>query len=127
MVKLNQVYRCPICGNIVVVTHAGGGELVCCGQPMELLEEKTQDKGQEKHVPVIEETKDGIRVKVGSVPHPMEKNHFIEWIEVITQKEGIFRQYLKLGQAPEATFPLKKEDVAMVREYCNQHGLWKTT
>ena len=72
-----QIYRCNVCGNIVEVLHAGKGGLVCCGQPMELLQEKTTDAGQEKHVPVLETTDRGIRVKVGNVPHPMEEKHYI--------------------------------------------------
>ncbi|HEX69186.1 MAG TPA: desulfoferrodoxin, partial [Candidatus Bathyarchaeota archaeon] len=83
MAELKQVYRCNICGNIVEVLHAGSGQLVCCGQPMELLTEKTEDVGKEKHVPVVEMTADGFKVKVGSIEHPMEENHYIEWIELI--------------------------------------------
>jgi len=84
MTGLKQVYRCNVCGNIVEVLHAGKGELVCCGQPMELLREKTADVGKEKHVPVVETTDSGIKVRVGDVPHPMEEKHYIEWVEVIT-------------------------------------------
>jgi superoxide reductase len=125
MIKLNQIYKCSVCGNIVVVIHAGGGQLVCCGKPMGLLEEKTEDKGAEKHVPVIEETSRGIKIKVGSIAHPMEESHFIEWIEVQTREGKICRKYLKPGQTPEAEFCVEKNDIAMVREYCNLHGLWK--
>lgn len=118
-----QVYKCAVCGNIVEVLHVGGGELVCCGQPMNLLAENTVDASKEKHVPVIEMTADGYRVKIGAVPHPMEDKHFIEWIELIADGK-VYREYLKPGQAPEATFPLKAERVT-AREYCNLHGLWK--
>jgi len=118
-----QVYRCPICGNIVEVLTAGGGELVCCGQPMELLTENTVDASREKHVPVIEKTADGYTVKVGSVPHPMEEKHHIVWIELIADGKA-YREFLKPGLAPEARFCLKAEKVS-VREYCNLHGLWK--
>jgi superoxide reductase len=118
-----QVYKCPLCGNIVEVLHVGGGELVCCGQPMSLLVENTVDASREKHVPVIEKTADGVRVKVGSVPHPMEDKHFIQWIEVI-EGEVLYRRFLKPGLAPEASFPLKSDKVE-AREYCNLHGLWK--
>ena len=79
----NNVYKCNVCGNIVEVTHVGGGTLVCCGQPMELLTEKTADQGMEKHVPVVEKIDGGYKVKVGSVPHPMEEGHYIEWIELM--------------------------------------------
>lgn len=83
MTQLNEVYRCEVCGNLVEVVHAGIGELVCCGQPMKKLVENTVDASKEKHVPVVERTDDGILVKVGSVAHPMEAAHYIEWIEVI--------------------------------------------
>jgi len=120
-----QVYRCNVCGNIVEVLHAGKGELVCCGQPMELLQEKTTDVGLEKHVPVIETTDRGIKVKVGEVTHPMEEKHYIEWIEVITDS-GSCQQLLKPGDKPEAEFEIKPQTVA-AREYCSIHGLWKSS
>lgn len=119
-----EVYRCEICGNIVEVLHTGRGQLVCCGQPMKLLEEKTEEQGMEKHLPVTEKTDGGIAVKVGSVPHPMEEKHFIEWTEVVT-REGVARKFLKPGEAPEAAFPIEGE-VVKVRAYCNVHGLWST-
>lgn len=122
MTELKQVYRCNVCGNIVEVLHAGFGELVCCGQPMELLKEKTTDAGLEKHVPVIEKTPTGFKVKVGSVPHPMEEKHYIEWIQLIA--DGVAcRKFLKPGDKPEAEFNIKADKVS-AREYCNVHGLW---
>ena len=124
MTQLKQIYRCSICGNIVEVLHTGQGELVCCGQPMELLSEKTEDSGFEKHVPVIEKTEQGILVKVGSVPHPMEDAHYIEWIEIIADGKSC-RKFLKPGEKPEALFEITAEEV-MAREYCNIHGLWKS-
>lgn len=117
-----KIYKCSICGNIVELIHEGGGELVCCGQPMELLEEKTKDEGKEKHVPVIEKTDKGVLVKIGSVPHPMEDAHYIEWIE-ITADGKTCRKFLKPGDSPEAEFPVK--DVEQAREFCTVHGLWK--
>ncbi|MCL4382600.1 MAG: desulfoferrodoxin [Patescibacteria group bacterium] len=123
MITKNQIYRCNVCGNIVTVLYAGGGQLVCCGQPMELLQEKTQDEGAEKHVPVVEKTANGIKVKIGSVPHPMEENHYILWIEVIADGETL-RHFLKPGDGPEAEFYLKAEKIT-VRDYCNIHGLWQ--
>ena len=124
MTEQRQVYKCNICGNMVEVLHAGVGQLVCCGQPMELLVERTEDVGKEKHVPVMEETETGIRVKVGSIPHPMEENHYIEWIEVIADGV-IYRRFLKPGDKPEAEFEIVAENIT-VREYCNVHGLWKS-
>jgi len=124
MTQLKQIYKCSICGNIVEVIHASGGELVCCGKPMELLVEKTQDLGFEKHVPVIEKTEQGILVKVGSVPHPMEEAHYIEWIEIIA--DGRYcRKFLKPGDKPEALFEVTAQNV-IAREYCNVHGLWRS-
>ncbi len=118
-----SIYKCPLCGNIVEVLTAGGGELVCCGQPMQLLTENTVDASKEKHVPVIEKTADGFKVKVGAVPHPMEEKHYIVWIELIADGKS-YREFLKPGQAPEAAFCVKAASVS-AREYCNLHGLWK--
>jgi superoxide reductase len=123
MAEQLQVYKCDVCGNIVEVMHAGAGELVCCGQPMKLFRENTVDAAKEKHVPVVEKTADGFKVKVGSVAHPMEEKHWIEWVELIVDGK-VYRQFLKPGQAPEATFCVKADKVA-AREYCNLHGLWK--
>jgi len=123
MTEQKQIYKCNICGNIVEVLHVGAGELVCCGQPMELLKEKTQDVGQEKHVPVIEKTETGIRVKVGAVSHPMEKEHYIEWIEIITDGR-VYKKFLRPGDRPEAEFDMKAGKIE-AREHCNVHGLWR--
>lgn len=124
MAERKQVYKCEVCGNVVEVLHGAAGTLVCCGADMVLFEEKSADEGKEKHVPVIEATGQGIKVKVGSNPHPMEEKHFIEWIEVI-DGETSCRHYLKPGQAPEAFFKGCSENVT-AREYCNIHGLWKS-
>ncbi|MDP2946252.1 MAG: desulfoferrodoxin [bacterium] len=124
MIEQKQIYKCNLCGNIVEVLTVGGGELVCCGQLMELLKEKTEDAGQEKHVPVIEKIETGWRIKVGSIPHPMEEKHYIEWIEIIADGRS-FRKFLKPGDKPEAEFEIKAEKIE-AREYCNIHGLWKS-
>jgi len=118
-----QVYKCEVCGNIVEVLHGGAGELVCCGAPMKNYVENTVDAAKEKHVPVIEKISGGFKVKVGSVPHPMEQSHYIEWIELIADGKA-YREFLKPGQAPEATFEIQAETV-VAREYCNLHGMWK--
>jgi superoxide reductase len=123
MTERLQVYKCEVCGNIVEVLHEGQGELVCCGEPMKLLVEGAVDAAKEKHVPVIEKIAGGFKVKVGSAPHPMEEKHFIEWIEVIANGKA-YRQFLKPGDAPEATFHIDAEQVT-AREHCNIHGLWK--
>jgi len=123
MAERLQVYKCDKCGSIVEVLHGGGGTLTCCGGPMSLLEEKTADAATEKHVPVIEKVDGGYLVKVGSVPHPMEENHYIEWIEIIAAGAA-YRRFLNPGDAPEATFAIDAEQVT-AREHCNVHGLWK--
>lgn len=124
MTELKQIYKCSICGNIVEVIHTGVGQLVCCGQPMELLGEKAEDVGLEKHVPVIERVGNKVKVKVGSLPHPMEQKHYIEWIEIVAD-DSICRKYLKPGEKPEAQFETAAEKIN-AREYCNIHGLWKS-
>jgi superoxide reductase len=120
------VYKCGTCGNIVEVMHVGGGELVCCGNPMTLQEEKTADSATEKHVPVIEAIDEGVRVTVGSTEHPMTDEHYIEWIEVLNGTY-VNRKYLKPGDKPMAEFYVKYSDDLEAREYCNIHGHWKTS
>ncbi len=122
MAEVMEVYRCNKCGNIVEVLHGGVGQLVCCGEPMELLTENTVDAARDKHVPVIEKTGEAFKVTVGSVPHPMEEDHHIEWIELIADGE-VYRRQLKPGDAPEASFCIEADSVK-AREYCNLHGHW---
>jgi superoxide reductase len=117
------VYKCSVCANMVEVVRSGGGGLVCCGKPMETLTAKTADAGKEKHVPVIEKVSGGLKVKVGSIPHPMEEKHYIEWVEVLVEGKS-YRQFLRPGQAPEAVFDLAGGNVS-AREYCNVHGMWE--
>ncbi len=123
MTKRLQVYKCGLCGNIVEMLHEGAGELVCCGKPMDLLNDQTADKATEKHVPVIEKTSEGYKVTVGTTLHPMLDDHYIEWIELVADGE-IYRQFLKPGSEPTAAFCMKADHVT-AREYCNLHGLWK--
>ncbi|OPX87571.1 MAG: Desulfoferrodoxin [Pelotomaculum sp. PtaB.Bin104] len=122
MTELNQIYKCSVCGNMVEMVHKGVGEMVCCNQPMNLIKENTVDAAKEKHVPVIEKTGGKITVKIGSVAHPMEEKHYIEWIEVLAGNK-VYRQYLKPGDSPVAEFALEAENVT-ARAYCNIHGLW---
>ena len=120
MTAKKEIYKCEICGNIVEVLHEAGGQLVCCGQPMDLQEEKaTENEGNEKHLPVIE----GNTVKVGSIPHPMEQGHYLEWIEATSETGETCKIFLKPDQEPKATFAFQP---IQAREYCNKHGLWKT-
>ncbi len=123
MAERLQIYKCDSCGSIVEVLHEGGGELVCCGEPMKLFVENTVDAAKEKHIPVLEKTSEGVKVKVGSVPHPMEEKHYIEWVEIIEGGKA-YRQFLKPGDTPEASFDIQAGQVT-AREYCNLHGLWK--
>lgn len=126
MAKQNGIYKCGVCGNVVSVIEAHEGELVCCGQPMNLLEEKTSaQEGKEKHVPVIEKISNGVRVKVGSVPHPMEDSHYIELIQLVEGDNVVIGKRLKPGDKPEAEFCIAYADGMKARELCNIHGLWK--
>ncbi len=125
MTKMMEIYKCELCGNIVEIVHAGGGQLMCCGKAMTLQQENTVDASKEKHVPVIEKVAGGFKVKVGGVPHPMEEKHFIEWIEIqFDNKVG--RKFLKPGEKPEAVFLGIDAPEIKAREYCNIHGLWKS-
>lgn len=126
MTKLNAIYKCSVCGNMVEMVHTGVGQLVCCDKSMNLIEEKTTDPeiSVEKHVPVIEKNEKGAKIKIGSIPHPMEDAHYIEWIEVITIDGEVKRKYLKPGEKPEAEFCLFSQ-IKYAREYCNLHGLWR--
>ena len=123
----NEIYKCNVCGNIIEVLHVGGGELVCCNQPMELMPEKgVAEEGNEKHVPVIEKTETGVKVKIGTAAHPMEDEHYIEWIELVVKDEGkVCRKNLNPGDAPEAEFKTQSDKLT-ARDYCNVHGLWKS-
>ena len=123
MTKIREIYKCNVCGNIIEVLHEGVGELVCCNEPMELLEEKTEDSSVEKHVPYIEKTSDGVLVKVGqNQDHPMTEEHYIEWIQIIA--DGVaYRKFLKPSDKPEAVFEIQADKID-AREYCNVHGLW---
>jgi superoxide reductase len=118
-----EVYKCMKCGIVAEVLHAGSGQMVCCGEPMKHLAENTTDAAKEKHVPVVEKVDGGYKVAVGSVPHPMQPEHSIEWIELLA--DGVaYRRFLEPGQAAEAVFHIQAESVS-AREFCNLHGLWK--
>jgi len=123
MTEKLQIYKCEVCGNIVEMLHSGMGEMVCCGKAMKLFVENTVDAAKEKHIPVKEAVSNGLKVTVGSVAHPMEEKHYIEWIEIIADGKA-YRQFLEPGQAPEAVFPVQGNFTA--REFCNLHGLWKS-
>lgn len=124
MPKLLEVYKCELCGNMVEVIHGGGAVLNCCGQAMKQQIENTVDAAKEKHVPVIEKVDGGYKVTVGSVLHPMEEKHYIEWIELLADGKA-YRQFLSPGATPEAFFPVTASSVT-AREFCNLHGLWSS-
>ncbi|QER41377.1 desulfoferrodoxin [Thermodesulfobacterium sp. TA1] len=121
-----ELYKCKVCGNIVLVMHGGKGQLVCCGKPMELQNPNTVDAALEKHVPVIEKEEEVYKVKVGSVPHPMTEEHYIEWIELHTDDDRVYIKFLKPGEAPEAVFEVKAGKV-IAKEWCNLHGYWQSS
>ena len=125
MAQLREIYKCELCDNVVEVQQGGEGVLVCCGEDMTGLEAKTEDEGLEKHVPVMEKTETGILVKVGDVPHPMEDNHYIKFIEVLTENQ-VLKAELEPGQKPQAEFKVSEDEVLAAREYCTVHDLWKT-
>jgi len=125
MAKFRGIYKCEICGNVVEVLHEGIGALVCCGEEMKLMDEKTQDASTEKHVPYIEKTKNGVLVKIGqNENHPMIEKHYIEWIQIIADNAS-YCKFLKPGDKPQAEFQIKADKIN-AREYCNIHGLWKS-
>jgi len=124
--ELNQLNKCNVCGNIVELVNLGNGQLVCCQKPMEELVPKATDEGTEKHLPVLEDTESGILVKVGSIPHPMDDDHYIVWIEVVTTDLKVYRHYLKPTHPPQTRFVLSSKNVKQIRAYCNIHGLWAT-
>jgi superoxide reductase len=124
MTQLNQVYKCNICGNVVQVVHTGVGALVCCEQPMVLLEEHVEDQGFEKHLPSISFEEDKLIVTIGETEHPMTEEHYIEWIEYIVDQE-VHRVYLNPEDEPKAIFELNESPNYIVRAYCNIHGLWE--
>ena len=124
MAEKLEIYKCEKCGNIVEMVHGGKGELVCCGEPMKLYAENTTDAAREKHVPVVEVSGGTIKVTVGSVAHPMEDKHYIQWIELVADGKS-YTQFLKPGDGPEATFQVQADNVT-ARAYCNLHGFWRS-
>jgi len=125
MTQLREIYFCSLCGNLIEVLSAGAPTLVCCKQPMEKVEAKTEDSSKEKHVPFMEDCEGGVKVTIGqNAAHPMTDEHFIKFIEIRTANK-VGRAELKPGDAPEATFYMPSDEITEVYEYCNVHGLWK--
>ena len=120
-----KFYICSHCGNIVAFAKNTGVPVMCCGQKMQELVPGTVEAAQEKHIPVIEREGDCVTVRVGSVAHPMQPEHYIEWVCLSTD-QGNQRKCLKPGDAPEVRFMLcPGEQVIAAQAYCNLHGLWK--
>lgn len=127
MTKKRNIIRCTQCGTIMEVLSEGQQPTCCAAEPQapafEVLTENTTDAAREKHVPVVEKIEGGWRVSVGSVEHPMQEGHYIQWIELLTERD-VMRHELLPGEKPEAIFLTTAEHV-VAREYCNLHGLWK--
>ena len=124
MPEVREIYKCQVCDNVVEVLRGGAPALVCCGEDMVQLEPKTEDKSIKKHVPVVEGTDNGVLVKVGDVEHPMEEQHYIKVIEVLTD-DKVLRAELNPGEKPQAEFNVDKNEINEVREFCTVHDLWK--
>lgn len=122
--KRAELYKCLLCGNVVEIINVGGGQLICCGEPMRLVKENTIDAAQEKHVPVIEIVKNKVTVVVGTVSHPMEEKHYIQDIELLKDGKVIASATLYPGAKPEAVFTVPEPIKLTARAYCNLHGLW---
>jgi len=122
---MSRMLHCDTCGKILKIIKNGEGPLLCCGRPLSFEVEKSAEAGKEKHVPVVTKTSDGIRVSVGSIPHPMEPAHYIRWIEV---HGDTFLQtaFLRPGEKPEKEFRVDPAAVTKVRAFCNVHGFWRS-
>ncbi len=125
MSKKLEVYKCDVCGNIVELFHVGKGTLVCCGKPMVLQSENTVDAAIEKHKPIINKLNDGYEVIVGSTLHPMTKEHYIEWVELIVG-DTVYTKFFSPTDEPKATFKVSHSEDIVARAYCNLHGHWKS-
>jgi superoxide reductase len=126
MIEKKAIYKCSLCGNLVESLWDGEPDIVCCGQPMDKLTANTVDASKEKHVPVIERNGNKVKVKIGSVPHPMEDKHYILFVEVLAG-DKTYRQDFKPGDTvAEAEFDIDAAVPVKAREFCNLHGLWST-
>ena len=123
MIERSDIFKCEGCGVVVEAMNCSKASLSCCGQEMVKLKAKTADSATEKHVPILESTNGGSIVKVGSVPHPMDDKHSIQWVEIING-DYVNRKYLKPGEKAEGAFYATVQDGMVVRELCNLHGLW---
>ncbi len=117
-----EIMKCNLCGKLAIIIRDGGRRTICCDQLMEKLDEQGNEQGKDLHIPVIEKTPNGIKVKVSGVANPMEEDHYIEWIDVI-QGNSLYVKGLKPGDIPEAEFAVTGQKVK-ARIYCEEHGLW---
>ena len=123
--KNTKFYVCPHCGNLVEMVNDAGVTPVCCGQKMNKLVPNTVEASGEKHIPAVTLGDGFVEVNVGSVDHPMADVHWIQWVQLVTDK-GSYRKVLNPGEAPKVSFPLTGEKPLAVYAYCNLHGLWMT-
>ena len=122
---MKKFYICRHCGNLIEMVHDAKVPVICCGERMEALVPNTVEASGEKHIPAVKVTGNVVEVNVGSVDHPMESVHWIEWVQLVTDK-GSYRKWLNPGEAPNVKFLLGDEKPLAVYAYCNLHGLWKT-
>jgi superoxide reductase len=124
MTKKFENYRCDICGNVVFVKQSGGGKLICCGEEMKLVEISNKEVGGEKHLPEIENVGYGrYQIEVGATRHPMTPEHYIEWVEVLTDKQEKIMKFFEPGDVPVFITTVSGK-ITNVSAYCNTHGLW---
>ena len=125
MGEIHRFFKCSICGNVTGLIVDQGVPMMCCGKKMTELVPNTVEASTEKHLPAITASGDGIRVQIGSVPHPMDDEHHIGFVYVETELGGQ-RKVLKLGAEPKCSFCFVEDKPVAVYAYCNLHGLWKT-
>lgn len=125
MCKEQKFYVCKHCGNIVGMILSAGVPMICCGEEMKELVPNTTEASTEKHLPVVTIVGNTVMVEIGSVPHPMEEKHYIQWVYLETKRGGQ-RKCLLPNEEPKVIFALDDDEVIAVYEYCNIHGLWKT-
>ena len=119
-----KFYKCSVCGEIIYSLKEISTSLTCCDKEMKEIIPGKVEASLEKHIPVVKENKNSIDIFVGSIIHPMEETHLIEWIAVETTNNQVYFQYLKANQEPKATFNINIKNVKNVYSYCNTHGLW---
>lgn len=120
-----KFYQCPVCKKIITVMSNNETATVCCTKEMTELIGNTTEASVEKHIPVVDVIGNVVKVQIGSLPHPMLEEHYIEWICLETEKGNQIKRLLP-GEEPVAEFVMAKDKAVAVYAYCNLHGLWKT-